>query len=154
MTETEKVLESARTIVEAWKRTNPQGKPGQEQSRRFNDLLEQLYRSGWDYVLGWENELPDENLPARYLRRRAQVIHELEGELANIASRFRGSQEGSEAQKKAISDYHEVMKELFRVSHMESTIDPDAELPDEHMPQAYMDLIQKLVDEYRATHKP
>jgi hypothetical protein len=154
MTETERVMESARAIVEAWKRTNPQAMPGQEQVRRFNELLEQLYQSGWDYVLGWENELPDEHLPARYLQRRAQVINELEGELANIASRYRGCQEGSEAEKKTIADYHEVMKELFRVAHMESTIDPDSELPEELMPQAYKDLIQKLVEEYRATHKP
>ncbi|WNG49768.1 hypothetical protein F0U60_40875 [Archangium minus] len=154
MTEIDRLLESARAIVEAWKRTNPQGKPGQEQIRRFNELLEQLHQSGWDYVLGCENELPDENLPARYLRRREQVLDELQDELASIASRYRGSQEGSEAEQKAISDYQQVVEELFRIGHWSEVIEPDSELPDKHMPQIYKDARRKRIEEYRATHKP
>jgi hypothetical protein len=154
MTETDKVMQSVRAIVETWKRANPQGKPGQEEIRRFNELLEQLYQSGWDYALGWENELPDENLPARYLRRREQVLDELQDELASIASRYRGSQEGSEAEQKAISDYHQVVEELFRLGHWPEVIDSESELPDKHMPQVYKDARRRRIEEYRATHKP
>ncbi|MBU8897671.1 hypothetical protein KRR26_18805 [Corallococcus sp. M34] len=154
MTETEKLTKSIQTIIEAWKRTNPTGKPEKEQVQRFNDLLEQLYKEGWDYTLGHENELPDEYLPARYLQRRANVQDDLQDELANIASRFRSCQEGSDAEQQAISDYHQVMAELFRIGHWPEVVEPDSELPHEHMPQIYKDAQRKRIEEYRASQKP
>jgi hypothetical protein len=153
MTELDSLLASTQAIAEGWRRVNPQGKPGHEQVRKFNEQLEQLYQRGWDYVLGWRGELPDEFLPKRYLQRRAQVIHGLELELGEIAERYRKGTARSEAQQRAITEYQQAVEELFRIGHWEGSIDPDAQLPEDHMPEVYKDYWKKVMADFYASQK-
>jgi hypothetical protein len=153
MSEIDKLLEAVQAIVGEWRRTGGQGTPSANQIRQFKDLIEQLYGMGWDNALGWEHELPEENLPEHYLQRRTRILDELERELGRLAVRYRSSQEGSSEEHQIISRYREVMEELFRIGHWSGEPDLDAQLPERHMPQVYKDYWARALAEYAAAKK-
>jgi hypothetical protein len=99
--------------------------------------LDELYVSGWDNVLGWQHELPDSYLPARYLEKRRQVIDVLESMLATLAMRYRRSPDGSEEETEILADYRSAMEELFRIGHWSGELDAESMLPNDLMPPVY-----------------
>jgi hypothetical protein len=153
MNEIEKLLVVAGDIANEWRRTNPGGKPSKEQIQRFGELLERLHQQGWDYVLGEANELPDDCLPESYRQRRAQIIEDLEIELAEIASTFRRSPPGSEGRQQAATAYREILEELFRIGTWGGEPQVDAQLPDEDMPAIYKEYWKKQKAKYAAAKR-
>ena len=107
--------------------------------QQFRDTLDALYATGWNSALGWENELPDQFLPERYLRRRRQVLDVLEDALGHHAITFRASEPGSKEEREAIARYHETMEELFRIGHWSGEPDAESQLPRNLMPRVYRD---------------
>lgn len=105
----------------------------------FRKRLDDLIDGGWTGALGAANELPDDQLPQRYLDQRAKVMEDLEIQLANCAARYRGAPAGSKEDADAIAEYHRVFDELLRVAGKPVGLDPDAELPDDLMPKVYVD---------------
>lgn len=126
-------------------RAQPPSSPAARQTitDQFHSLLDDLYQIGWDYALGWQNEPPDEYLPERYRRRRAEILDQLETELAILAGEFRGSQDGSPQEADIVQRYGRVMEELFRIGHWSGEPDWDSQLPDALMPQVYKDYWHK-----------
>lgn len=97
--------------------------------------LEAHFKSNGLYPLGEDSELPDEKMPAAYVKNRQEVLNSLEDRLSQLAIDYRSGLT-SEAQEKAISDYGLAMDEMYRIGHWIAP-DPDSSLPDELMPQSY-----------------
>jgi hypothetical protein len=149
MEDVSQLKEKAKILVEEWKKTT-QDKPTNEQSRDYNQILDQLYEKGWDNVLGFESELPDENLPSRYLETRAEIIDQLEFRLGDLAALYRKSRrlKDSSEEMKSILEYSRVIEKLFWIG-WNAMLYPDSELPDEHMPRIYLDYWKKAIEHYR-----
>lgn len=101
--------------------------------------LNNLMGQGWDYALGKENELNERLMPAAYIAQRDEVIDDLQIRLSKLATKYRAAPENSNADKKAIADYHETYAELVRINGGVIGLDPDAELPNDLMPQIHKD---------------
>jgi hypothetical protein len=131
------LLARLRAMAAEWKAAQPTRVTRDDLVERFRETLDQLYATGWDFALGWENELPDEVLPERYLRRRAEILDALENELGYHAMAYRGSEEGSKSEADAIAQYERTMEELFRIGHWSGAPDAESFLPRKLMPQVY-----------------
>ncbi len=137
------ILAEIRAVVDAWKASAPDGRS--EAVRQFEALLARLYESGWDDALGWQRELPDEFLPARYLTRRAQRIDELEIDLARFSAGWRRSREHPSERAAYYEAYRDTIDELFRVGHWAGEPDAESQLPYELMPESYKQFWQARI---------
>ena len=142
------ILGEIRQLAQQWRgATRGLTAPNPELQRQFEGLLNELYEVGWDYALGWLNELPDEYLPQRYIHRRSQILDQLESELGMLAIQFRSSETRSPAQRQAIERYQRVMDEMFRIGHWHGEPDVEAQLPDELMPSSYHEFWRRLLQQ-------
>lgn len=102
----------------------------------FRADLVALESLGWQHALGESAELPDDELPDDYLRRREIILDSLENELGRLAMDYRSALTPAAADI-AIRRYEEVMLEMFRIGHWSGVPDPDSQLPLEDMPEEY-----------------
>jgi hypothetical protein len=130
----QELIQSLGDIARSWRQ-----KKSHDLEAQYTKYLNELYKMGWDYALGEDGELLDEQMPARYLQRRDEIIDSLESELGRLAMKFRGAQDGSEEEAETIRHYHRTMEELFRIGHWHGEPEWDAQLPDQLMPQVYHD---------------
>ena len=137
MADEQELLGRLGSIAREWRGQGPSGGEQGEIASAFQNTLALLYETGWDYALGWENELPDEYLPERYLSKRAEIIHMLENELAYRAMDYRGSSDGSEEQATILDRYRRTMEEMYRIGHWSGEPDAESFLPYELMPEVY-----------------
>ncbi|MGH9197539.1 MAG: hypothetical protein ACRD1T_17580 [Acidimicrobiia bacterium] len=142
MSQTERILDRLRHIAHGWA-----ARPSASDVREFQHTLGELYQTGWDYVLGWENELPDQYLPQRYLERRKDVIHQLELDLGYLSTEWRAGKGGPEREAEILAAYEQAMKELYRIGHWSGEPDIQSQLPDELMPQVYHDYWRRQLQE-------
>jgi len=137
MADEQELLGRLGSIAKGWRAKEPPGREQGEIASAFQEALALLYETGWDYALGWENELQDPYLPERYLRRRAEILNMLEDELAYMAMDYRGNSEGSEEEAKIIDRYRRTIEEMYRIGHWSGDPDAESHLPYELMPEVY-----------------
>lgn len=68
-----------------------------------------------------------------------QAIENLQIKLGHCAEKYRASAPNSSSNKQALADYYAAYGELVRIAGRNIALDPDSELPDELMPQEYVD---------------
>ena len=105
-------------------------------ARGVRERLERLYELGWDDALGEQHEIPDEQLPPRYLARRAAILEALQNRLSELARKYRRSPAGSAERQDVVAEYHRQLAERCRIGHLQH-LEPDEELPDADMPRFY-----------------
>jgi len=147
----QQILERLAEIAKAWRASGAETAPP-AQVDAFRRLLDQLYAQEWDYALGEQNELPDSQLPERYLTRRAELLDDLELELGEVATEWVKSR-GGPGEAAALRRYAEVMEELFRIGHWSGEPDFESLLPDDLMPAVYLEQRKARIAEHRARQK-
>lgn len=139
MSEGDRILENLQRIAAEWRSTDPASPKRKDVAERFQQALAELYTTGWDGALGWENELPDESMPKRYLARRMALIDDLENRLGRFSMAWRRSPKGSDEKRQQYEAYTSSMEELFRIGHWSGEPDAESQLPYDLMPQVYKD---------------
>jgi hypothetical protein len=132
-----RLLDEIRQVADRWRATDPASAQQAGLVEQFQSLLSDLYGGGWDDVLGWQSELPDEFLPQRYVDRRAERIDGLEIELARSAEGWRRSKDNLTERDLYYEAYATAMEELFRIGHWSGEPDAESQLPYDLMPQVY-----------------
>ena len=139
MSESDRHLLELRRIAKDWRTTDPASPRRREIEGHYRKALDDLYATGWDDALGWEDELPDERLPQRYLARRAAIIDDLESRLARFSMAWRRAPRESDERRQLHEAYTSAMDELFRIGHWSGEPDAESQLPYDLMPQSYRD---------------
>ncbi len=65
-------------------------------------------------------------------------IETLQMRLSDFATQYRASKNDSE-EHRALTEYYKTFEQLVKINGGIIALDPDAELPDELMPKAYVD---------------
>ncbi|PXY41323.1 hypothetical protein DMB65_07930 [Flavobacterium cheongpyeongense] len=65
-------------------------------------------------------------------------INQLHIKLANLATQYRSSLDESPEHFQVLHEYYVVFNELVKLCGEIVALDPDAELPDRHMPKEYI----------------
>lgn len=116
-------------------------------TQNYHDLLRRLADANFHYALGEALELPDDRMPADYLRRRGLILSALESKLSEAARDYRRA-ESDEEEAHAISEYHALMEEMYRIGHWVGVPDEGSELPYDLMPESYKRKLKELLRQY------
>lgn len=70
--------------------------------------------------------------------KNEELIEKLQIQLGRCAGRYRASPPDSDQERAALDDYYETFNEMVRVNGSIIGLDPDSELPDNLMPEDYV----------------
>lgn len=113
-------------------------------TQAYHEILRRLQDAGFHYALGEALELPDDRLPADYVRRRTRILNALKSKLGDAARSYRNAK-NEEGQVLAISEYHALMDEMYRIGHWSFVPDEGSELPYDLMPESYKRKLKELL---------
>jgi hypothetical protein len=116
-------------------------------TQAYHQILRRLQDANFHYALGEALELPDDRLPADYVLRRTRILSALESKLCDAARSYRNGQ-SDEEKAHAISEYHALMDEMYRIGHWVGVPDEGSELPYELMPESYKRKLKELLRQY------
>jgi hypothetical protein len=136
-TDAERLVDDAKRISRTWQAATLPAQDRADAVREFGRLLAALHQVGWNGLLGWRDELPDEYLPEWYLARRAERLDTLERDLGRFAEGWGRSKDHPSQREMFYEAYVNTLEELFRIGHWSGEPAAESQLPDELMPKVY-----------------